>query len=97
MQKCKEECGFTLPVIYPYFVTKPLDLNFVENVIHNNRCDFPGAFTTVKHFIKFLFEMKACIVKFLVVITRLRFITLWIFCMSGLTINTPLNFVTVVN
>ena len=65
MQKCKKECGFTLPVIYPYFVTKPLDLNFVENVIHNNRCDFPGAFTTVKHFIKFLFDMKACIVKVL--------------------------------
>ena len=52
-----------MPAIYPYFVTKPLDLNLVESVIHNNRCDFAGAITTVKHFIKFLFEMKTSIEK----------------------------------
>ena len=56
MQRCKKELGFILPVICPYFVTKSLNLNFVESIIH--RCDFPGTFTTVKHFIKFLFEMK---------------------------------------
>ena len=38
---------------------------FVESVIHNNRCDFPGVFTTVKSFIKFLFEMKTSIEKLL--------------------------------
>ena len=65
MQRCKKKRGFTLPAIYPYFVTKPLDLNFVESIIHNNRCNFPGAFTTVKHFIKFLFEMKTSIKKVL--------------------------------
>ena len=61
MQRCKKERGFTLPAFYPYFITKPLDLTFVESTIHNNRCDFPGAFTTVNHFIKFLFEMKTSI------------------------------------
>ena len=61
MQRCKKERGFTLPATYPYFITKPLDLTFVESTIHNNRCDFPGAFTTVNHFIKFLFEMKTSI------------------------------------
>ena len=61
MQRCKKERGFTLPAIYPYFITKPLDLNFAESAIHNIRCDFHGAFTTVKHFIKFLFEMKTSI------------------------------------
>ena len=65
IQRCKEERGFTLPAIYPYFVTKPLDLIFVESVIHNNRCDFPGVFTTVKRFIKLLFEMKTSIEKLL--------------------------------
>ena len=40
-------------------------MNFVENVNCNNRCDFPGAFTTVKHFIKFLFETKTSIEKVL--------------------------------
>ena len=65
MQRCKKKRSFTLPTIYPYFVIKPLDLNFVESVIHNKRCDFPGAFTTVKHFIKFLFEMKNSIKKLL--------------------------------
>ena len=43
IQKCKKERGFTLLVIYPCFVTNSLDLTFVESVIHNNRCDFPGA------------------------------------------------------
>ena len=65
IQKCKKERGFTLLVIYPCFVTNSLDLTFVESVIHSNRCDFPGAFTTVKHFIKFLFEMKTPIQKVL--------------------------------
>ena len=59
MQRCKKERGFTF--IYPYFIRKPLDLNFVESAIYNIRCDFPGAFNTVKHFVKFLFEMKTCI------------------------------------
>ena len=58
MQICKKERGFTLPAVYSYFATKPLDLNSIESVIHNNRCYSPGAFITVKHFIKFLFEMK---------------------------------------
>ena len=35
MQRCKKERGFTLPAVYSYFVTKPLDLNSVESVIHN--------------------------------------------------------------
>ena len=35
MQRCKKERGFTLPAIYPYFITKPLDLNFAESAIHN--------------------------------------------------------------
>ena len=61
MQRSKEERGFTFPAIYPYFIREPLDLNFVESAIYNIRCDFPGAFTTVKHFVKFLFEMKTCI------------------------------------
>ena len=65
MQRCKKERGFTLTAIYPHFVIKPLGLNFVESVIHDNRCDFLGAFTTVKHFIKFLFEMKTSIEKVL--------------------------------
>ena len=65
MQRCKKKRGFTLPGIYPYFVTKPLNLNFVKSVIQNNRCNLPGAFTTVKHFIKFLFEMKTSIEKVL--------------------------------
>ena len=65
MQRCKKERDFTLPVIYSYFATKPLDLNFVESVMHNNRWDFPGAFTIVKYFIKFLFEMKTFIEKVL--------------------------------
>ena len=33
--------------------------------IHDNRCDFLSAFTTVKHFINFLFEMKTSIEKVL--------------------------------
>ena len=65
MQRYKKERGFTLPVIYPYFLTKPLHLNFVKSVIHNSRCDVPGAFNTVKHFIKFLFEIKTSIKKVL--------------------------------
>ena len=65
MQRYKKERGFTLPAVFSYFVTKPFDLNSnsVESVIHNNSCDFPGAFTSVKHFIKFLFEMKTSIEK----------------------------------
>ena len=65
MQRCKKDRGFTLPEIKNYFITKPLDLNFIESVIRNNMCDFPGAFTSVKHFIRFLFEMKTSIKKVL--------------------------------
>ena len=43
----------------------------------------------------FCLRWKLLSKKFLVVITRLTFITLWIFWMSGLTINTPLEFVSV--
>ena len=57
-QRCKKEHGFTFPAIYPCFVTNLLDLTFVESVIHNNRCDFPGAFATVKNFIIFLFDYR---------------------------------------
>ena len=58
MQRCKKEHGFTLLAIYPCFVTNLLDLTFVESVIHNNRYDFPGAFTTIKNFIIFLFDYR---------------------------------------
>ena len=68
-----KDCGFALLVIYHCVVTKPLNLNVVENVIYNNRCDFPGAFTTLKYFIKFL-RCKLLSKKFLVVITWLRFL-----------------------
>ena len=50
MQICQKEGGSTLRAVCSYFVavfTLPLD--------------FPGAFATVKHFIKFPFEMKTSI------------------------------------
>ena len=65
MQRCKKEHCFTLPTISPYLITKITNLNFVESAIFNSRCDFSGGFTTVKHFIKFLFEMKTSIEKVL--------------------------------
>ena len=65
LQRCKKERGSTLPAIFLYFVTKSLGLNFLESVIHNDRCVLPGTFTTVKHFTKFLFEMKTSIEKVL--------------------------------
>ena len=65
LQRCRKERGSTLPAIFLYFVTKTLGLNFLESVIHNDRCDLPGTFTTVKHFTKFLFGMKTSIEKVL--------------------------------
>ena len=54
MQICQEERGFTLPAVCSYFVT-----------VLTLPLDFPGAFATVKHFVKFPFEMKTSIEKVL--------------------------------
>ena len=54
MQICQEERGFTLPAVCSYFVT-----------VLTLPLDFSGAFATVKHFIKFPFEMKTSIEKVL--------------------------------
>ena len=63
MHRCKQKCGFTLPAIYSRFVTRAVDTNIIDTVIYNNNIDMLGAATTVKNFIKFLFEMKVCIKK----------------------------------
>ena len=84
MQRCKKERGFTLPAVYSYFVTKPLDLNSVESVIHNKCVIFQVLLLPSNILLNFCLRWKLLSKKFLVVITRLRFITLWIFCMSGL-------------
>ena len=65
MDRCKKKHAFTLPPLYPHFVTKPIDINVVDAVIHNNRIDMPAVLTTVKKFIKFLFKMKVCLEKVL--------------------------------
>ena len=97
IKRCKKERGFIVLAVYFYFVTNPLDLNSVETVIHNNGCGFPGGFTTVKHFIKFLLQMKTCIKKVLGSDYKVKVYNSLYFWMSGLTINTPLNFVRVMN
>ena len=65
MDRCKKKHAFTLPPLYPHFVTKPIDINFVDAVIHNNRIDMLAVLTTVKMFIKFFFKMKVCLEKVL--------------------------------
>ena len=63
MDKCKKKHIFTLTSLYPHFNTKPIDINIVDAVIHNNRVDMPAVSTTVKNFIRFLFKMKVCLEK----------------------------------
>ena len=61
MDRFKKKRDFTLPPLYPHFVTKPIAINVVDVVIHNNRVNLPAVSTTVKNFIKLLFEMKVCL------------------------------------
>ena len=42
-------------------VRKNVDTKITDTVIYNNNIIMLGAATTVKNFIKFLFEMKVCI------------------------------------
>ena len=44
-------------------VRKNVDTKITDTVIYNNNINMLGAATTVKNFIKFLFEMKVCIGK----------------------------------
>lgn len=63
MYRCKQKYRFTLPAIYSRFATRAVDTNIIDTVIYNNNMDMLGAATTVKNFIKLLFEMKVCIKK----------------------------------
>ena len=65
MDRCKGKCGFTLPAICSRFITKSVDTNHIDAVINHNNVDMPGAFTTVKYFIRLLLQMKTCIEKIL--------------------------------
>ena len=49
MDRFKKKRGFTLPPLYPHFVTKQIAINVVDVVIHNNRVDIPTVSTTVKN------------------------------------------------
>ena len=97
MQRCKKERDFTLPSVHSYFVTKPLNLNSVESVIHNKCVIFQVLLLPSNILLNFCLRLKLYSKKFLVVITKLRFIFILIFCMSSLTINTSLNFRRVMN
>ena len=44
-------------------VRKNVDTKITDTVIYNNNINMLGAATTVKNFIKFLFEKKVCIEK----------------------------------
>lgn len=44
-------------------VRENVDTKITDTVIYNNNINMLGAVTTVKNFIKFLFEMKVCIEK----------------------------------
>ena len=61
MTRCKQNNGFSLPAIYPEFVLKNIDEEVVNSVIKVNDIHFPGAIVTIKHFIKFLYEIESCI------------------------------------
>ena len=65
MDRCKKKDVFTLHPLYHHFVTKPIDINIVDAVTQNNRVDMLTVSTTVKIFIKLLFEMKVCLEKVL--------------------------------
>ena len=60
MTRCKQNSGFSLPAIYPEFALY-IDEEVVNSVIKENNIDFPGAIGTIKHFIKFLYEIESCI------------------------------------
>ena len=63
MTRCKQNNGFSLPAIYPEFVLKNIDEEVVKSVIKANNIDFLGAIVTIKHHIKFLYEIESCIQK----------------------------------
>ena len=52
----QEKSGFTFSPFYPHFVTKKIDTNVVDAVIHNNKVGMPAVSTTDKNFIKSLFK-----------------------------------------
>ena len=85
MEKCHRKCGFRIPAVYSHYVTMPLDSKFIDAVIYHNNIDMVGAYTTVKHLIKFLYRLKTIISEIVVkdyfaeVFNRLDYMDQWSF------------------